>query len=120
MALALSRLYPLLWRIIPDDMSSLSPATLANRGGAMLNFALTEFYEVRQKNPEQKLHLSAYFHRRFIASCSNGLKELPSVGLRNEGGGAYEAHSLVGHGGVGHGGGDVGHGDAGFRWGPGG
>jgi hypothetical protein len=86
---------------------------------AGVNFALTAFYEVRQKNPEQKLHLSAYFHRRFIASCSNGLKELPSVGLRNEGGGAYEAHSLVGHGGVGHGGDDVGHGDAGFRWCPG-
>jgi hypothetical protein len=33
--------------IIPDDMGIPSPAVLAYRGGAMLNFALTEVSEVR-------------------------------------------------------------------------
>jgi hypothetical protein len=33
--------------MIPDDMSIPSSASLAYRGGAMLNFAITEFYEVR-------------------------------------------------------------------------
>jgi hypothetical protein len=33
--------------IIPDDVGILRLEHLANRGGAMLNFALTEFSEVR-------------------------------------------------------------------------
>jgi len=39
------------WRIIPDDMSSPSLASLAHRGGAMLNFALTEFSEDEMRRP---------------------------------------------------------------------
>ena len=36
--------------MIPDDMGIPSPAVLAYRGGAMLNFAITEFYEVPQSS----------------------------------------------------------------------